>query len=387
MSRGNAEARVVTLRGRSEMAAFTSLAAAPTAVVLQPTTLCNLDCSYCYLPFRKLDQRMPVEVARAVAAPVNRWAQRQPSFDVIWHGGEPMAAGRAHLAALMKPFSGVRHHVQTNATLIDDAWCDFFAAHDIRVGISVDGPARHTAARVTRAGRPAYEAIMRGVDRLRGRGIEYSAIAVVSDPDPEQAAELYEFFAGIDCAVLGVNIEEQEGVNTRRNEFGVARVTEFWAALTEAWRRNPVLKVREIERVLGYVAAEFDGRAGEFLPAAIDPFPTVAHNGDVVLLSPELAGFQSERHGGFAIGNVLTADLADLVADAAAQPWVDEFRAGLDLCRTTCPYFAFCGGAQPANRYFEHGRFDVARTRHCENSRISLLEGVVEHARTHGAVA
>jgi uncharacterized protein len=31
-------------------------------VVLQPTTLCNLDCPYCYLPFRKKRLEMPVEV-------------------------------------------------------------------------------------------------------------------------------------------------------------------------------------------------------------------------------------------------------------------------------------------------------------------------------------
>ena len=28
------------------------IATVPSYVVMQPTTLCNLDCSYCYLPFR-----------------------------------------------------------------------------------------------------------------------------------------------------------------------------------------------------------------------------------------------------------------------------------------------------------------------------------------------
>src|SRR3954467_7168281 len=84
----------------------------PTYVVMQPTTLCNLDCSYCYLPFRKVDRQMPVEVARAVAASVNRWA-RTGRFSVVWHGGEPLAAGREHFAALLAPFAAeVEHHVQ-----------------------------------------------------------------------------------------------------------------------------------------------------------------------------------------------------------------------------------------------------------------------------------
>src|SRR6185312_5636788 len=98
------------------------ISSVPSYVVMQPTTLCNLDCSYCYLPHRALDRRMVVDVAASVAASVNPWAQADDRFSVVWHGGEPMAAGRAHLSALMAPFAGVEHHLQTNATLIDDAW-------------------------------------------------------------------------------------------------------------------------------------------------------------------------------------------------------------------------------------------------------------------------
>lgn len=319
---------------------------------------------------------MPVEVASAVASRVNTWPA---PFDVIWHGGEPLSAGRDHLGALMAPFTGVRHHIQTNATLVDDAWCELFAAQDVRVGISIDGPMASNQARVDRGGKPAFAAIVRGIDALRRHGLEYSAIAVVSDPDPDAAAGLYAFFAELGCAVLGINIEEQEGVNTRVNAHDPGRVAEFWSALTDAWRRDPAIKVREIERVLGYIAADLDHRA--FLPDAMDPFPTVDHRGDVTVISPELAGH------GFAVGNVLDTDLATLVTGAANQQWVADYRVGVEACRATCPYFAFCGGAQPANRYFEQGRFDVTVTHHCQNSRISLLEGVVEHARTLGAVA
>src|SRR4051794_28670364 len=103
----------------------------PGYVVMQPTTLCNLDCAYCYLPFRAEDRRMTAAVAERTAESVNPWAANDHRFSVVWHGGEPMAAGRRGLAELMAPFAGVEHHIQTNATLIDDAWCDFFAGHDI----------------------------------------------------------------------------------------------------------------------------------------------------------------------------------------------------------------------------------------------------------------
>ena len=179
------------------------IAAVPSYVVMQPTTLCNLDCAYCYLPFRAADRRMPVAVAEAVAA---RSTPGRPAgrFSVVWHGGEPLAAGREHLAALIAPFGpAVEHHVQTNATLIDDAWCEFFAEHEVRVSVSVDGPRARNGDRVNRGGQPAYDRILRGIDALRRHGLPFSALCVVGRPEPGLAAELYDYFLDLGCDVLG----------------------------------------------------------------------------------------------------------------------------------------------------------------------------------------
>ena len=165
----------------------------PSYVIMQPTTLCNLDCAYCYLPFRARDQRMPVEVARGGGGDVNDWAGARHRFSVIWHGGEPLAAGREHLAALMAPFRGVEHHIQTNATLIDDAWCDFFVEHDIRVGVSIDGAAAaHRRSGWTGAAGPAYDKIMQRHRHAAPRAACRSPRCAWSPiPSPGSAAELY----------------------------------------------------------------------------------------------------------------------------------------------------------------------------------------------------
>jgi uncharacterized protein len=350
---------------------------------MQPTTLCNLDCSYCYLPFRAADRRMPVEVAQAVAATVNDWAESAERFSVVWHGGEPLAAGRDHLAALMAPFAGVEHHVQTNATLIDEAWCDFFAVRDVRIGLSIDGPARQSSQRILRGGNPAYARIIKGIETLRRHGLSYAALCVVSDPGPGLAEDLYAFFLDLGATVLGVNIEEQEGVNLRSNAHAGEAVQAFWAELTGAWRRDPRLEVREVEWALRYAGATLTGDADLLLPRRHDPIPTIGQDGRVVLLSPELAGFSSQRYGDFASGSVLERSLGDIVAMAAERPsgWIAEYLVGVEGCRATCPYFGFCGGAHAANRFFEQGRFDGTQTQHCHNSKIFLLEGVLDHAR------
>jgi uncharacterized protein len=330
---------------------------------------------------------MPVEVAAAVAEAVADWA-REGRFSVVWHGGEPLATGRDHLAALLSPFGPeVEHHVQTNATLIDDDWCDFFTAHRVRVSVSVDGPAAHNGDRVTRGGKPAYDRIVRGIDALRRHGIPFSALCVVSVPRPGIATELYDYFLGLGCDVLGINVEELEGVNTRTNGHDAADVTAFWAELVAAWRQDPRIHLREVEWSLRYLGAVLDGHADELLPRELDPIPTVAHDGSVVLLSPERAGFHDPRYGDFASGNVLSTPLAEILAAATSTPWIAEFIRGVESCRATCPYFGFCGGAHAANRYFERGRFDITETDHCRNSKIRLLEGVLDHARDHEPTA
>jgi len=384
------------------------ISAVPEYVVMQPTTLCNLDCRYCYLPHRALDNRMSVQVAAAVAESVNPWAAQGGRFSIVWHGGEPLAAGRTHLAALMAPFVGVEHHVQTNATLIDDAWCAFFDEYQVRVSVSVDGPAQCNAERINRGGAPAYDRIERGIAALRLHGLRFSALCVVSAPRPGLAAELYAYFLELGCEVLGINIEETEGVNLRANGHPTDEVRAFWAELVAAWRRAPSIHVREIEWTLRYAGAVLDGTADEVLPRALDPIPTVAVDGRVVLFSPELAGFSDPRYGDFSSGNVLTTPLRQILAGVAgvagvagsvpgvaappqgqpapaqSQPapadWVGEYLAGVDACRVSCPYFGFCGGAHAANRYFEHGRFDTTQTNHCRNSKIHLLDGVLDHA-------
>lgn len=359
------------------------IATIPSYVIMQPTTLCNLDCTYCYLPFRATDQRMPVEVAEAVAVTVNGWAAQTERFSVIWHAGEPLAAGRSHLAALMAPFAGVEHHIQTNATLIDDAWCDFFVEHDVHLGVSIDGDATRTAARVDRAGRPAYDKIMKGIDTLRRRGLPFAALCVVSRPEPGLGTDIYEFFRRLGCHALGINVEEQEGVNLRSNALDPLAVKAFWSELTAAWRADPAIELREIEWALWYAAAALAGTDDDLLPRQIDPIPTIAFDGSVVLLSPELAGFHDPHYGDFASGNVRDTDLGELLRSVAVAPggWISEYLTGVEACRAGCSYFGFCGGAHAANRYFEYGRFDGTETNHCRNSKIRLIEGVLDHAR------
>ncbi|MFD3337385.1 cyclophane-forming radical SAM peptide maturase AmcB [Streptomyces sp. NPDC058700] len=351
---------------------------------MQPTTLCNLDCTYCYLPDRAVARLMPVEVADAVAVAVREWSRRHP-VTVVWHGGEPLAAGQAHLRALMERFGPggeypVTHAVQTNATLIDADWCALFTEARMQVGVSIDGPGQANAARVDRGGRASTDKALRGVDMLRRAGIEFGLICVVADPTPDSAVALYRFARETGAASLGVNLAEHKGVNDMAGQQPGQAVVAFWQTLAACWQADPVIRIREFEQAYSYIRAELAGSAHERAARPVNALPMVTFDGELVPMAPDLAGFSSPRHGPFTAGNVLRTPLARLMAEASDVPWVAEALNGVSACRSSCEYFAYCRGGQAANKYFETGRLDATETTYCRTSKISLMEGILRHA-------
>lgn len=359
------------------------LAGTASVVLMQPTTLCNLDCSYCYLPDRKMPRRMGVEVADAVAAGVREWS-RQHQVTVVWHGGEPLAVGPAYFRSLVEPFGPgeihpVVHAVQTNATLIDEAWCEVFSTVPVRVTVSIDGPGEENASRADWAGHPSTARTMNGIDMLHRAGIGFGMIAVVSDLSPGAAGRLYRFARELGCGSLGVNLAEKKGVYAGGQEPETG-VIAFWEELAASWQADPQVRIRELDHAYTYIREELSGTAAQRADRPLGPLPLVTWDGHFLPVGAELAGFRSPHYGPFTAGNVLDTPLAVLTARAEEVPWVAEAVAGITNCRKRCEYFAYCRGGQVANKYFETGRLDTTETAYCRNSKINLLEGILRHA-------
>jgi uncharacterized protein len=339
-------------------------------LIVQPATLCNLDCEYCYLPDRGRQLLMPVKVAQRLATSIAQQNSRFP-VEVVWHGGEPLTTPLAHMRSLLAPFEQLRqdgqvaHAIQTNATLINQDWLDLIREHEVRVGVSIDGPPELNGIRADRRGRPSFARTMAGIRMLRDAGIEFAVICVVTVDGIGRAEELLAFFAELGCRSVGFNIEEMEGLNAHRQQVTPDQARHFWRRLWQLSPQYPHLLIRDLERLRGYLDQT---RAGHWTGHALyDPIPTVATTGQTVLLSPELLGVDAPAYEDFVIGNVLTDSLPDLLT-GPAPCYVAEFREGLRRCATECEFWDFCGGAQAGNRFFELGRFDTTETNHCRTA-------------------
>lgn len=348
-------------------------------MVMQPTQLCNLNCSYCYLPERDKDRKMPTVVAERVAQGI---ADLGNVVEIVWHGGEPLSCGINHFAKLMDPLESlrkrklVRHAIQTNATLINGHWCDFFKSHQFRVGVSIDGPAWANDKRVGWNSQPAFSKIMRGIRFLREAGIPFNVICVVGDNVLDKAEELYHFFVDLGCTSLGVNIEEQLGVHTISVRDNGTRVTEFWRELFAAWQENPVIRMREFDRMLPSLATLTDDQIQT--PEVYDIFPSVAWNGDVVLLAPEFLNTIAPRYDNFVVGNIINNDLQTIIERGKGTTYVEDFVLGVNRCQEECEYFSLCYGGQAGNKFFEHGTTNVTETAFCRNSEKRLADAILK---------
>jgi uncharacterized protein len=128
---------------------------------------------------------------------------------------------------------------------------------------------------------------------------------------------------------------------------------------------DPPLAVREFDTSACALLGPHYGpgsRTQENRPWAI---VNVDCEGNFSTYSPELLGMSSPRHGPFALGNVARDSLESAIALERFGRLEDEIRLGVERCGQTCPYFAFCGGGAPANKYFENGTFASTETLFC----------------------
>lgn len=347
-------------------------------VVIQPTTLCNLNCSYCYLPDRKMSKVMQPTVTTAVAKSIERL--NHPAT-IVWHGGEPLACGFSAFTKLMEPLETlfengkVRHSIQTNATLINDEWCKLFYQKNFKIGISIDGNEKHNSRRVTWGNNHSFHSVMRGITKLKEHKLRFGIIAVVGLGNIGEARELYEFAVSLDCDSLAINIEEKEGLNKNAEPLSVDLVKQFWKDLFTAWKEKPLIRIRELNRVFRWLSFSNEHRIGIFDQ---NVWPTISTDGDVVVLSPEFASVDINQRNQFVVGNILERPLDEIVIAAFDSWYVRDYIKGIGRCSDTCPYFQFCRGGHASNKFFELHDISGTETLNCVYTKQKLLDAALE---------
>ncbi len=348
----------------------------PFNVMAKPAgPFCNIDCTYCYYTektglypdtakFRMSDAVLERYTRALIAAQA---AAGLTEVTFYWQGGEPTVLGidfyRRALAvqAAERPQGmTIRNALQTNGTLVDAGWAAFLAAEGFLVGLSLDGPrALHDRYRRDRAGRPTFDAAMRGLGHLLAAGVETNLLATVHGANVVKPREVYRFLAGLGPRWLQfIPVVERTGTGGRlagppqsdpaadvtRWSVSPAAYGKFLCDVFDIWHRRDTgrISVQHFDVMLGVLLGQ---------PASLCVFAedcggglALEHNGDVYACDHYV-------YPEYRLGNLMAEDLGRLAASPAARAFGAMKRDTLPRQCRECRFRAACHGGCPKHRF------------------------------------
>jgi len=334
--------------------------AAPVVVMAKPVgPVCNFNCGYCYY-LRKTGlfgpgerYRMGHDILEAYVAALIA-ASPGPDVHFVWHGGEPTLAGMpfyTEALALQERYLpagwSCENNIQTNGSLLDDAWCAFLAEHRFTVGLSIDGPARlHDAGRPDRRGRPTHDRVMRGLRNLRAHGIEPDVLCTLNARNVAYPAEVYRFFLREDVRWLQFLPVVDRGADGRVSDWSVPAeaMGEFLCSVFDEWVRHDVGRIGVQNFLEGLLVAT--GQPANLCVVAETCGRVLAaeHDGSVYSCDH----FVDPAHR---LGDVSTDGIMSLIDGDAQRRFGAGKRESLPACCRTCPVLRFCNGGCPKDRF------------------------------------
>ena len=348
--------------------------AKPVYIMLKPVgSVCNLACEYCYyLEKSKFypDVKNHIMTDQILEKFIKEYMECQTMQEVLftWHGGEtlmrPISFYKKALE-LQRKYAGGRqidNCIQTNGTLLNDEWCQFFKENNFLVGVSIDGPQEfHDEYRRNRQGLPSFYKVMKGIELLKKHRVEYNAMAVVNDYNVDYPLEFYNFFKEIECRFIQFSpiveriIPRKDGrylaspmdaSDVPLADFSVSpeQWGNFLCTIFDEWVRNDVGK---------YFVQIFDATLANWVgvqPGVCSMAKTCGHAG-VMEYNGDVYSCDHFVFPEYKLGNIRTKTLIEMMfCDRQQKFGNDKYDKLPRQCRN-CKYLFACNGECPKNRF------------------------------------
>lgn len=177
------------------------------------SSACNLKCEYCFYSSladnREIANKgmMSLETAENVIKSALNFGRDSVYF--TFQGGEPLLRGIDFFKAFVENVNRlnnigakINYCLQTNATLIDDDWCEFFKKNRFLIGVSLDGDEELNSYRVYPDGKNSYQDIVNGIELLKKHNIDFNVLSVLTKRLSSNFRKSYRFFKGNDLKFL-----------------------------------------------------------------------------------------------------------------------------------------------------------------------------------------
>jgi uncharacterized protein len=324
--------------------------------------ICNLRCHYCYYTHKEdLYPESAFHMSDDLLEEFTRQyidAQQAPEVVFAWQGGEPTLMGLDFYrraielqARYRRPGMKIINALQTNGTLLDDEWARFFHEHDFLIGISLDGPqALHDAYRRDRGGQPTFERVMRGLDILKRRHVEFNILTTVHAANAGQPLEVYRFLRDVAGArfIQFIPIVEQDRagdtpLRVTERSVGGRQYGDFLIGVFDEWVRRDVGRVfvQMFDSALAVWAGQRPGLC--MLEETCGTAMVMEHNGDLYacdhFVFPE-----------YLLGNILETPMSQLAGCRQQVQFGQDKRDTLPRICQECDVRFICNGGCPRNR-------------------------------------
>lgn len=331
-------------------------------IFVKPTgPACNLECEYCY--YLKKDHlypegesfRMPdIVLEEYIVQHIE--ASPEPVIRFSWHGGEPTVLGLDYfrkIVALQREHQPANQRIangmQTNGTLLDEAWCRFLKEENFSVGLSLDGPEdEHNRYRVTKGGMPTHAQAMRGYELLREHRVYTDILCVVNAHNVRHPLEVYRFFKQIEAGYVSFLPMVDPQPDTKSGVSALTVPAEAWGdflcTIFDEWVSRDIGRIKvQIFEEAARTAFGQEHSLCIFRPVCGD-IPVVEHNGDFYSCDHFV---DNDHH----LGNIIETPLLELLESPRQRAFGRAKRDSLPRYCRECDVRAMCNGGCPKNRF------------------------------------
>lgn len=313
------------------------------SLIIKLTNNCNLNCTYCYHRHdisRDLEQSLSKEQLEIMTKNILEHNEKYAEF--IWHGGEPLLSGKEVFKDIVEMQARyntkglkIRNSVQTNGTLLDKEFIDFFISNNFSIGISIDGPFDlHSSERNTLL--CDYEKICLALDYLNMSSAKYGALCVVGKQHRGQANRIFDMICDHKIGNIGFLpcIVQNLGVVDTSLSIEPEEYAYFMIDLFEVWIHSHTrgLSVRNFDDAIRF----FRGKAAKTCISCniCDRYLTVTPNGGIYLCD----NFSSnEEH---LVGNIVNG--FDGIPHSKAMKWLQTAMEKVPEACINCRYYNAC---------------------------------------------
>jgi len=324
--------------------------------IVEVATDCNLACDYCFA-HRPDMPIMPLPVMRKIIRKLLMQNGREMTTKFIWHGGEPLLAGLRFYEEVVAVQDEMARDgfksanaLQTNATLLEDDWIDFFREHSFGVGSSLDGlPHLHDAKRRSKAGSGTYHAVVEKLIRAKERGLTPGVICMITAESLPFIEEIYANLKSLDLPFTMSPITPTD-CGPLSGLLLPNQYTDALIRLFDCWfdDQNPTISVNPPHSVL--MGIIYGG-----LPLYCSADDSCLSK--FISFLPDGTVYPCNRFAGnpdFFLGNIMDSDLKDVLNGESRIRLLQRTRENIVSC-SDCENSLMCRGGCAYHAYSFHG--------------------------------